>query len=230
MVSHHSSLITKTHILESALRCFARNGYEATGIREITGGADVNVSLVAYHFGGKSGLYEETLHYIFQRKISPVVELMSVLPTGPNATRQELVQGLKDYIRGFTESLMSCDPSNPMDVAAMTLLAREMESPTHGFEAVLVDSLRPFVTYLEGCLSALRPDLDGEARLAMAISIQGQIIYLRNALGIIRLLRNNPAFPVDLPRLIRHFVDFSLRGLDLPEASLQGACGAALPI
>lgn len=39
MVSHPSSLITKTHILESALRCLARHGYEAAGLRQITGRA-----------------------------------------------------------------------------------------------------------------------------------------------------------------------------------------------
>ena len=64
----------------------------------------------------------------------------------------------------------------------------------------------------------LRPDLDEEALFAMGVSIQGQVIHFRNSLGIIRLIRGNPAYPEDLERVIRHYIDFSLRGLGLPEA------------
>lgn len=225
----HLPCNTKTRLIESALLSFATHGYEGTGIREIAARVDVNMALVAYHFGGKAGLYRETLGYIFRRKGSRLMELLSVLPVGADATHQELIEGLKNYIQVLMESLMSSDHSNPVEMAAMTLMAREMEAPTPGFEQLLLGYLRPFGTYLEGCMKGLRPDLGDEARLAMSLSIHGPMLYLRNALGMIRLLRGNPVFPEELPILIQHFVDFSIRGLGLPETSLPNTCGGTDP-
>jgi len=218
MVSLHPLNATKIRLIESAMQCFAAHGFEGTSIREIAVGAQANASLVSYYFGGKAGLYQETMAYIFQRKVSRLMALLSVLPVGVAVPRLEVIQGLKDYIRVLVETLMSCSPSNPLDMAAMTLMAREAESPSPVFEPMLKDFMRPFTTYMDGCLKALRPDLVEDARFAMALSIQGQVIHLRNALGSLRLLRENPAYPEDLPALIQHFIDFSLRGLSLPEA------------
>jgi AcrR family transcriptional regulator len=212
---------TKTRIIESALLCFAEHGYEGTGIRDISSRAETNSSLVAYHFGGKAGLYEEVLRHLFRKKASHLLQLASVLPVGPETPRPELIQGLTDYIRLFMETVMSCTPSSPLDAAAMTLLAREAESPTPGFEPLFMSLTRPITNFLDRCLAALRPDLGEQARYAMIISITGQMIHLRNSLGSTRLYLRDPAFPQDLPALIQHFIGFSLRGLDLPEAFAQ---------
>ena len=100
----------------------------------------------------------------------------------------------------------------------MVLMAREMQGPREASAPVLMAHIEPYVTYLMACLSLLRPDLDEEALFLMGNSIQGQVLQFRNSLGIIRLLRGNPAFPEDLEKLIQHFIDFSLRGLGVPEA------------
>jgi hypothetical protein len=68
------------------------------------------------------------------------------------------------------------------------------------------------------CLQVLRPDLSTDELLNMGLSIQGQMLYFRNSLGIVRLIRGNPNYPEDLSVLIQHFTDFSLRGLGVPEA------------
>ncbi|WP_137681329.1 TetR family transcriptional regulator [Aurantiacibacter suaedae] len=44
-------------IAEAARLRFAAKGYEATSLREIAGDADIDVALIAYHFGGKAGLW-----------------------------------------------------------------------------------------------------------------------------------------------------------------------------
>jgi hypothetical protein len=81
-----------------------------------------------------------------------------------------------------------------------------------------MDHLKPYVTYLMNCLQILRPDLDEDALFAMGVSIHGLMIHFRNSLGIIRLFRGNPAYPEDLNKVIQHHIDFSLRGLGVPEA------------
>lgn len=212
---------SRTRLIESAILHFADKGFDGAGIREIAKSANANSALVAYHFCGKEGLYLEALRAIFSRKISPVSQLAGLPPAGTPGARKAALQGLQDYIRAFLMELMSCDGSDPVDEAAMVLMAREMQSPRPASSALLMEHLRPYVTYVTNCLQVLRPDLDEDALFAMGVSIQGLMIHFSNSLGIIRLVRGNPAYPEDTEKQIQHFIDFSLRGLGVPEAFPQ---------
>jgi AcrR family transcriptional regulator len=209
---------TRTRLIESAILHFAAQGFDGAGIREIARSANANSALVAYHFCGKEGLYLEALKAIFSRKVTPVAQLADLPPAGTPGARQAALQGFQDYIRAFLTELMSCDISHPIDEAAMSLMAREMQSPRPASAALLLEHLQPYVTYLMNCLQVLRPDLDEEQLFAMGVSIQGLMLHFRNSLGIIRLIRGNPAYPEDLDKAIQHHIDFSLRGLGVPEA------------
>lgn len=212
---------TRQRLLEAAIQTFAEKGFDGAGIREIAKRAKANSALVTYHFQGKEGLYLETLRAIFQRKASPVLDLANVPPAGTPGARRAALQGFRDYIRAFLMELMSCDRADPLDEAAMILMAREMQSPRPASAALLLEHLQPYVTYLMSCMQGLRPDLDEEALFSMGVSIQGQMLHFRNSLGIIRLIRGNSAYPEDLDRVIQHHIDFSLRGLGVPEAFPQ---------
>lgn len=50
---------TKTKILRTAARLFAKQGFEGTSIRDIANSADVNVAAINYHFVSKDRLYWE---------------------------------------------------------------------------------------------------------------------------------------------------------------------------
>jgi len=209
---------TRTRLLESAILHFASKGFDGAGIREIAKSANANSALVAYHFCGKEGLYLEALKAIFSRKVSPVSQLASLPPAGSPGARKAALQGLQDYIRAFITEIMSCQGADPIDEAAMVLMTREMQSPRPGSSALLIEHLQTYVTYLMNCLQVLRPDLNEDELFAMGVSIQGQMLHFRNSLGIIRLIRGNPAYPEDLAKVIQHHIDFSLRGLGVPEA------------
>jgi AcrR family transcriptional regulator len=226
---HPYSSGTRVRILEAALLQFAANGYAGTGIREITARAGVNSSLVNYHFGGKAGLYREVLRYTLGRKGCRLSELAGQLPREAELSRPEATLRLKEYIRVLVESTLPEGTAGPLDEAAMTLLGREMEAPTPEFAALLGDFVQPIAAYLDRIVRALRPDLDEAGRFAMGLSVQGQMLHLRNALGVVRLLRGEPAWPRDLDALVRHFTGFSLRGLGLAEAPGDSA-PAFLPI
>ncbi len=212
---------TRTRLVESAILHFAAKGFDGTGIREIAKSANANSALVAYHFCGKEGLYLEALRSIFSRKVSPVSLLADLPPAGSPGARKAALQGFQDYIRAFTTEIMSCQGVDPIDEAAMVLMTREMQSPRAASSALLVEHIQPYVTYLTNCLQILRPDLDEDALFAMSVSIQGLMIHFRNSLGIIRLVRGNPNYPEDMAKVIQHFIDFSLRGLGVPEAFPQ---------
>jgi AcrR family transcriptional regulator len=48
---------TKDKILAAAKELFAQKGFDGTSTREIVNAAGVNISLIAYHFGGKENLF-----------------------------------------------------------------------------------------------------------------------------------------------------------------------------
>jgi AcrR family transcriptional regulator len=52
---------TRQRILEVARTLFAREGFDGTSIRDVTGRAGVNLGAVTYHFGSKQALYEATI-------------------------------------------------------------------------------------------------------------------------------------------------------------------------
>jgi AcrR family transcriptional regulator len=52
---------TREAILRAAQTAFAQRGYAAVGVRDITGAAEVNASLVNRYFGSKERLFEEAL-------------------------------------------------------------------------------------------------------------------------------------------------------------------------
>jgi AcrR family transcriptional regulator len=219
-----ASLDTRQRLIEAAILTFAEKGFDGAGIREIALRAKANSALVTYHFSGKEGLYLECLRYIFTRKACRVAELALAPPLQGAEARKDAIQRLRNHIRAFTQDLMACDPLDPQDPlgeAAMALMAREMQAPRPASSALLMEQIRPHVDHLMGCLQVLRPDLSWGELLNMGMSIQGQLLYFRNSLGIVRLIRGNPAYPEDLEEVIRHFTDFSLRGLGIPEAFPQ---------
>ncbi len=52
---------TRNRILTVARRLFARNGFEGTSVRDITGEAGVNLGAITYHYGSKEALYTAVL-------------------------------------------------------------------------------------------------------------------------------------------------------------------------
>ena len=212
---------TRTRLIESGILHFAAKGFDGTGIREIAKSANANSALVTYHFCGKEGLYLEALRAIFARKSSAVSLLAGLPPAGSPGARQAALQGFQDYIRAFMTEIMSCGGTDPLDEAAMILMAREMQAPRSASAALLMEHLQPYVTYLTHCLQVLRPELNEDELFTMGVSIKGLMIHFRNSLGINRLIRGNPGYPEDLEKVIQHHIDFCLRGLGVPEAFPQ---------
>ncbi len=49
---------TREILLQTASRLFAEKGFEAVSIRELSKEANVNIAMIAYHFGSKEGLFK----------------------------------------------------------------------------------------------------------------------------------------------------------------------------
>ena len=54
----HTDSDTGAAIASAALQRFAAQGYEATSLREVAADAGVDVALISYRYGGKTGLWQ----------------------------------------------------------------------------------------------------------------------------------------------------------------------------
>jgi AcrR family transcriptional regulator len=215
--------------LEAALVVFAERGFVGAGIRDIAERAKANSAMVQYHFGGKEGLYLEALRYAFEHGPKCIHELAPP-PRGDEPDARSLaLSSFKNYMRAFLKEFMECHCTGkylPVEVdrAAHILWNREMQFPRPSIEAFITESIRPFTSYLNACLCVLRPDLDAESIFRMGMSIHAQLIWMHNHAELTRLLRGSAYDLDDLDSLADHFIQFSLRGLGVPEAQItQGA-------
>ena len=211
-----SSCTTRTRLIEAAIFCFAEKGFDATGIREIAKLAQANSALVQYHFGGKEGLYRETLRHIFQHR-PPALAAPPEDPAAADA-RPRAIQAIRQMIYNLVEELMSCSNGTDLDRAALFLVTRELQAPRPEVAPLLLEHIRPYSEQLEICLRILLPGLERTRMLNMVLSVYGQIFHLHSNLNLIRIMREDPGFPADLQALADHFADFSLRGIGIPEA------------
>ena len=66
----------RDEILRAALRAFAQGGYEGTNLRRVAADADVDVALIAHHFGSKLGLWKATVDGLAVRRMTATEETL----------------------------------------------------------------------------------------------------------------------------------------------------------
>jgi len=58
---------TRERILVAGIACFAEDGFSGTTTRKVASAAGVNVATLAYHFGGKAGLYLAAIDHLYEQ-------------------------------------------------------------------------------------------------------------------------------------------------------------------
>jgi len=160
-------------------------------------------------------------------------EYMTELPPLPDPThpspRAQAMDILTEHLRNLVKIL--CLASKKADglygtefrQAAMTLWSHAVQTLRPSVADFIVATLAPYSVSLTQCLRVLRPDLGPEELFLMEASICGQVAHLHSHIPLTLLRRGAPYGDGDLESLVDHFVQFSFRGLGLPEASaLQG--------
>ncbi|MEN8189347.1 MAG: TetR/AcrR family transcriptional regulator [Thermodesulfobacteriota bacterium] len=87
----------KERILHAAVHLFARQGFAATGLRELAGQAEVNLAMINYFFGSKKGLLKEILDNFFKEYLAIAKQEL----TGPESLRIRLSRFIRSSVRYF---------------------------------------------------------------------------------------------------------------------------------
>lgn len=141
---------TKQAILDSARWCFANEGYDQVGVRDIAARAGADPALVNRYFGSKEGLFAEAVSAKFD-----LSELFI-------ADRATLGERLARYI--LQKKTHSGDP--------LVALLRSSSSGVSGglLRDALIDGfVRPLAARLEGSDAELRAELVGSVLLGVVV-------------------------------------------------------------
>ena len=127
---------TRDRFLDAAIQLFAEYGYAGTTTRRLAEAADSNIASLAYHFGGKDGLYEAALRRLHADlaeqlaqslgdqampvSLERAVEVLWVFASGHRAHIRMLLRHVLD--RGRHHDAVMNEDSGPLMEAAVSLL------------------------------------------------------------------------------------------------------------
>lgn len=197
----HSADDTRERLLDVAEELFAKSGFAAVSVREITAAASCNVAAVNYHFGGKEALYLEVfrrrLKALREHRIGRIRDAME----GPR-TAGDPTPVLRAFAAAFLEPLEPHSSGR----RAMQLMMQEMLNPHLPPGMLWEEMFDPVRSSLAQALVAIVPELGEDDALRCAHSVIGQLVHA------IHVRRAGEA-KTDLPAMQEHIVRYSVGGL-----------------
>jgi AcrR family transcriptional regulator len=190
----------RERLLTVAADLFARYGYDAVSVRDITSRAKVNLGAITYHFGSKEALFHAVLATIAE----PLVQAVAQSAEG-SGTALERIQTV---IRTVGAHLQR-NPWAPRVMLRELASARPLPAPMTQAWKRNIGTLMRLVT---------AGQQDGSIRpgdpLLLALSIVGQVFFFRISSRIARDVAGiDPADPATQARIGDHIADTVRRSL-----------------
>ena len=165
---------TREALIRAAVEIFGRDGFNATGTRALAESAGVNQALIAYHFGGKAGLYLAALEHIVGRvreRIDPLLAAIDAELDG--ATPERCLAMLLQLLDGFVV-LLTGEESGTW----ARLILKEQQDPSEGFD-VLYEGVMSRVIGIATRLIIRNIDPESDAANLLGFTIFGQVLVFR---------------------------------------------------
>ncbi len=206
---------TKTRILDSAEKLFARDGFRNTSLRALTQLAEVNLASVSYHFGSKDAL----LQAVIERRLLPLNKIRSqkiteILTTAEQQNRQP---DAEELLRAFIEPTLEFRDSSSGACDFISLIGRSLSEPDKTVRDCFLKLVMPTFQLLYAGLGKALPQLSPAILLARLQFIMGTLSHVMN-MGAFNSLEDS-AFPPPLEQeiLIDQLIKFALAGLEAEE-------------
>jgi AcrR family transcriptional regulator len=172
---------TREAILDSAIRNFARAGYDGVGVREIAGDAGVTAMLVNRYFGSKERLFAEAVETSF----APAVFITEATQTLSRDAADVLV----------TRSAPDAD-----ELAPFLIMLRSASNPRA--TEIVRDAIERHVGRR---LSAQLPEPGARLRSDVVLSVISGVLLMRRVVGARAMNRRNA--PEQLATLLEAVLD-----------------------
>jgi AcrR family transcriptional regulator len=190
-------------LVAAASEEFARHGFAGARVRRIADAAQVNLAAVNYYFGGKEGLYRETLRLL-------AAQSTAGLESGSRGRTPE--ERLQRRVLAMLDRFIGTDSPSALG----RILAHEAMNPTGHFDSLLADTMRPDIERIQAKLRQIAGPTMPEIELThSALGIVGQcLLYLYARPTLERIFPGLTHGPDASRRLARQITEFSLGGLE----------------
>jgi TetR/AcrR family transcriptional regulator, regulator of cefoperazone and chloramphenicol sensitivity len=190
----------RERLLAVASDLFARNGYDAVSVRDITSRAKANLGAITYHFGSKEALF----HAVVAMIAEPLVAAVSRSAQGSGSA----LNRIETVIRTVGEHLQA----NPW---APRVMLRELASG-RPLPPPMMQAWKSNIGTLMGLVMAGQQD--GSIRpgdpLLLTLSVVGQVFFFRISSRIAREVAGvDPADPAVRARISDHIAETVRRSI-----------------
>jgi len=203
---------TKTRILDTAEKLFARDGFHNTSLRTLTGLAKVNLAAVNYHFGSKDTLLQAVierrllpLNQVRREKIEAILAAAQQQGTAPSAAK---------LLRSFIEPTLAFRNSGPGAKDFIALVGRSLNEPDETVRNCFIRQVLPLFKILFEALQKALPGLPASVLLARLQFTLGAMSHVM--CSSVRPLPQIPGFPEPLEgkELVEQLLCFVCSGLE----------------
>lgn len=212
---------TRSRILDAAERLFARRGFEATSLRQITAAAHVNLAAVNYHFGAKDALIREVL----ARRIGPVNRERLARLEACAARAGKEPPRVEEIIRAFVEPVLELRAERDAGEAFARLMGRSFFEPNLQVRRVIIGQMREVARRFASALHRALPHLP-EAELWWRMHFSAGVLAHTLAGNVhLETLSGGRCDLSDVSGTIERLVTFVAAGLQAPLPGRQPKSG-----
>lgn len=155
---------SRERILEAALQLFSSQGYRATSVRDIAGGAGVSTGNVYHHFPDKETIYLTLLNQYWEAIGDPELPFNRALATGTfpdnleevGFAARELVRVYRRHVALIYVDVVEFEGSHIRKFYAEMAQRYANFIATHGGVKVLAAHLRPGISPVSAAMFATR--------------------------------------------------------------------------
>ena len=213
------SSITQERILDTAESLFMEHGFEATGLRQITADAGVNLAAVNYHFGGKEELFEAVL----RRRLDPMnderVRLLEALERdahGKALTCEAIIGAM------FIPALRLARDTERGGKNFLRLLGRAYADPAPFIRQFLSRQYAPMIARFKAAFGRALPHLPPRELSWRLHFLMGAMSYTLAGTDVLKLISAlNPVDTNNDALLLRRLGPFLVAGLRAPLVDLS---------
>jgi AcrR family transcriptional regulator len=144
---------SRARLLEAAGRLFSSQGYAAVSTRALAKAGRVNLSAIAYHFGGKQGLYRAVLGRLIadtEPILVPAIERLRAGVADAAGDRDRLAMVAAWFVRHLLGSILAQDRMRWQ----MALMLREFQQPSAEFPMLFEERIEPLHEAVAGLVAA----------------------------------------------------------------------------
>ncbi len=194
----------RDRIIVEAGRLFGAKGFNGVSMRQIAEAADVQLSLIVYHFSTKENLYRSVFDYfheVFEERLSMLHKISDF--SAPDALRR--------IADAFVLPIRQLQQSNKGEIYARLVL-REATDPEQEERGIIRDYYDPMAKHFIAAFRQAMPDKPVE-KIARAYLFSTSALVMSILDQRIERLSEGKAHSADLDEKYQNLVDYIVNGM-----------------